>query len=232
MSERLDWPHVWMKMARTIAKRSLCERDRVGAVIVTETNRIVAVGYNNPAGGFDHQGRNCIHWCPRMKADRKLIGYEGDSTTMMSAPKRITEQGMGAYPGDNWVEVNGLRYYTDDMPEEQLTELMESCGYLPMYEYERRLDGNPDRPCISLHAEANAIAVCDRDQRESGTIYTTSTPCLECAKLIANSGIGAVVYRETKRGLERQAREQVDPLKLMRDSGIVVMKYEGTRAQD
>jgi deoxycytidylate deaminase len=47
--------------------------------------------------------------------------------------------------------------------------------------------------CPALHAEANALMVCDRKDREGGTIYVTSGVCWGCAKLIANSGLGTVV---------------------------------------
>lgn len=47
--------------------------------------------------------------------------------------------------------------------------------------------------CPSLHAEANALMVCDRRDRLGGTIYTTSDICWSCAKLIANSGLARVV---------------------------------------
>lgn len=47
--------------------------------------------------------------------------------------------------------------------------------------------------CPALHAEANALAVCDRRDREGGTIYVDSAVCFNCAKLIANSGLTCVV---------------------------------------
>lgn len=47
--------------------------------------------------------------------------------------------------------------------------------------------------CVALHAEANGLMVCDRTTRLGGTIYVTSAVCWSCAKLIANSGLGAVV---------------------------------------
>lgn len=49
--------------------------------------------------------------------------------------------------------------------------------------------------CYSLHAEANALSVCDRSVREGGTIYVTSGICFGCAKLIANSGLTHVTVR-------------------------------------
>lgn len=43
--------------------------------------------------------------------------------------------------------------------------------------------------CVSLHAEANALMVCDRRDREGGSIFVSSGVCFNCAKLIANSGL-------------------------------------------
>lgn len=43
--------------------------------------------------------------------------------------------------------------------------------------------------CPALHAEANALMMSDRTLRVGGTIYVTSHVCMNCAKLIANSGL-------------------------------------------
>ena len=55
--------------------------------------------------------------------------------------------------------------------------------------------------CIGLHAEQNAIAFAAKEGiKLNGTIlYTTTSPCAVCAKLIASSGISRVVYLETYR---------------------------------
>jgi dCMP deaminase len=47
--------------------------------------------------------------------------------------------------------------------------------------------------CPSIHAEANALLYVDRSAVEGGTIYVTSAPCMQCAKLISNSGLKRVV---------------------------------------
>jgi dCMP deaminase len=49
--------------------------------------------------------------------------------------------------------------------------------------------------CPSIHAEANALLYVDRSLSLGGTIYIVSAPCMQCAKLIANSGIAKVVCR-------------------------------------
>ncbi len=52
-----------------------------------------------------------------------------------------------------------------------------------------------------LHAEANAITKLARSNNnsEGATIYITASPCIECAKLIIQSGIKRVVYGEKYR---------------------------------
>ena len=49
-----------------------------------------------------------------------------------------------------------------------------------------------------LHAEANAITKVARSNNSSdgATLYVTSSPCIECAKLIIQSGILRVVFSE------------------------------------
>ena len=67
-----------------------------------------------------------------------------------------------------------------------------------------------------LHAEANAITKIARsgNNSEGGTLYVTDSPCIECAKLIIQSGIRRVVY-------SRSYRLQ-DGINLLRKAGIEV----------
>lgn len=50
-----------------------------------------------------------------------------------------------------------------------------------------------------LHAEANAITKVAKSNNssEGATLYVTSSPCIECAKLIIQSGIRRVVYADS-----------------------------------
>lgn len=52
-----------------------------------------------------------------------------------------------------------------------------------------------------LHAEANAITKVARSNNssEGATMYVTASPCIECAKLIIQSGIRRVVFRDLYR---------------------------------
>ena len=52
-----------------------------------------------------------------------------------------------------------------------------------------------------LHAEANAITKVAQTNNSSrgATLYVTTAPCIECAKLIIQAGIRRVVYGESYR---------------------------------
>ncbi len=62
-------------------------------------------------------------------------------------------------------------------------------------------DSNGDTFRHVLHAEANAITkVAQSNNSSSGsTLYVTTSPCLECSKLIIQAGIRRVVFREMYR---------------------------------
>src|SRR5690606_28313047 len=78
--------------------------------------------------------------------------------------------------------------------------------------------------CPSLHAEANALSVCDRSLREGGTIYVTSPICYGCAKLIANSGLKRVVML-LQRG-DFHHRDPDQSLALLDHSEIIHQTFE------
>lgn len=134
--KRPNWHDVRLAMAAELAKRSLCSRDQVGAVIVDRNNKVIGEGYNGPPRNFWHAEQPCVKWC-----NRSLMAQSG--------------------------ERHGLALdYAD---------------------------------CPSLHAEANALLMADRSLCDRGTIFVTSHVCFGCAKLIANSGLIAVVVRSEAR---------------------------------
>jgi dCMP deaminase len=75
-------------------------------------------------------------------------------------------------------------------------------------------DGNVTKPYV-LHAEANAITKLARSHNNSdgATIYITDEPCIECSKLIIQSGITRVVYARHYRlhdGIELLGRTNIE----------------------
>ena len=71
-----------------------------------------------------------------------------------------------------------------------------------------------------LHAEANAITKVAKSGNSSkdATLYVTASPCLECAKLIIQSGIKRVVYRDAYR--------LTDGIDLLKRAGIEVEQVD------
>lgn len=89
---------------------------------------------------------------------------------------RIISIGYNGMPSgwDNDCEVEHIDYLSDRMPRKELRT----------------------KPEV-LHAETNAIAKVARSSESchGATLYVTMAPCLDCAKLIYQSGIHRVVYR-------------------------------------
>lgn len=66
-----------------------------------------------------------------------------------------------------------------------------------------------------LHAEANAITKVAKSGNSSqdATLYVTSSPCIECSKLIIQAGIKRVVFTENYRledGINLLKRANID----------------------
>lgn len=66
-----------------------------------------------------------------------------------------------------------------------------------------------------LHAEANAITKVAKTSNSSAgsTLYVTTSPCVECAKLIIQSGITRVVFCDKYRkehGLELLRKAKIE----------------------
>lgn len=175
---RPDWEDTWLEVARVIAKRSLCSRDQVGAVIVSKTERIVSSGYNGPPAGFQHNYLPCTNWCPRSR---------GDNTVWISDPEYIGPMVDIEFRND--MAFASVRDSFDKKTWPLLTDDdWHAVGFKKAVELAKDY-----ADCPALHAEANALSVCERTVREGGTIYVTSHMCMNCAKLVANSGLETVV---------------------------------------
>ncbi len=76
-------------------------------------------------------------------------------------------------------------------------------------------ENNTTKPYV-LHAEANAITKVAKSNNssEGATLYITDSPCMECAKLIIQSGIVRVVYDKMYR--------ITDGLNLLERAGVKV----------
>lgn len=74
-----------------------------------------------------------------------------------------------------------------------------------------------------LHAEANAITKVARSNNssEGSTLYITASPCMECSKLIIQSGIKRVVFSDLYRitdGLDLLKRAGIETVHIPLDN--------------
>lgn len=77
--------------------------------------------------------------------------------------------------------------------------------------------------CEAIHAEANALVRADFTQIQGGTIYVSHSSCINCAKLVANSGLVRLVHHVSEADLHRNPDEVEEYLS---SSGIEVFRYE------
>jgi dCMP deaminase len=80
-------------------------------------------------------------------------------------------------------------------------------------------DENDKTKPYVLHAEANAITKVAKSNNssEGATLYVTSSPCLECSKLIIQAGIKRVVFSEPYHmndGVELLGRAKIEVVKV------------------
>ena len=115
---------------------------------------------------------------------------------------RIISIGYNGMPAgwDNNCEEEVVVAVVDGVPQREIKELK-------------------TRPEV-LHAEANAIAKVARsaESAEGSVMFVTHAPCIECAKLIYQSGIKQVFWRHNYRS--------EDGLNFLRQAGITLNKVE------
>ena len=81
--------------------------------------------------------------------------------------------------------------------------------------------------CPGIHAEANALLRSDWSQAQGGTIYSSAAVCLNCARLIANSGLARVVHcvvTEADRGRHPDMVES-----FLRDAKMDVIRWKAVQ---
>jgi len=198
-----------MHLAYSASLRSSCLKRQVGAVIVapydssaimppglvpgSDEFAVVAAGYNEVPRGQD----TC--------RDR----YEGQcyrDQKRSERPDAIARLGLRCKCGEP-VTTPQCRKCCADLSA--------------VFQPEKALDY-----CRALHAEETAILQGTRTggpALSGAVLYTTTFPCLLCAKMIVHAGIKEVVYVEAYPG--REATE------FLKDAGVSITRFEGVKAQ-
>lgn len=160
-----------MFQAYAASMRSGALARQVGAVVATEKGEVLGLGCNDvPRSGGG------LYW-PADPDDARDLNRERDSSNELSEQMlgelldRLKEQGlMGAVPG---------------MPE--VRRALRGTRVLSLLEFGR-----------TTHAEMEALLSAARigASIQDCTLYTTTFPCHECARLILTAGVKRVVYVE------------------------------------
>ncbi|HKL73362.1 MAG TPA: dCMP deaminase family protein [Clostridia bacterium] len=79
--------------------------------------------------------------------------------------------------------------------------------------------GTRQEICYAVHAEQNAIIQAAKlgVSVDNATIYVTHQPCVICAKMIINSGIKKVIYKE--------GYPDEFSLRIMKEANVEIVRY-------
>lgn len=77
--------------------------------------------------------------------------------------------------------------------------------------------------CRALHAEEAVILRTPQFQINGSTLYTTTFPCLQCAKRITHAGLKEVVYIDPY--------PEEEPIILLEEADVKTVKFGGVKAQ-
>lgn len=86
--------------------------------------------------------------------------------------------------------------------------------------YDNSCEENGSTKWYVFHAESSAIAkiAISTNSSKGATLYSTSSPCRDCCKLILQSGISRVVYADEYR--------ETEGIELLKNSGVEVSQLD------
>jgi deoxycytidylate deaminase len=178
---RPSWDETAMETLQIIAKRSLCCKYSMAAIITCDTH-IISIGYN---GTYPKQ-EECIEYWYKVyvKMCRKIRGET--------------------------VDVSYYQYYSNfsnvfDTMAKKYVETPEFIDWVKNDEYFKLLHREWSK-IYELHAEANAIKHMKEFHKEGSnyTLYTMYSPCEACTELILKNkdSISRVVYKYLHKNVE------------------------------
>jgi len=176
----MKYDKVMIETARIWAEQSYCKRRKVGAVVGKE-GRILATGYNGTISGLKNECEDVFYKCPN-------CGNSADERQHLIANPIIDHYKIpfGQKVSLNCSKCNeplivgqGNYHYSIDVIEDKIVKESITNDF-------------------TVHAEQNVISYCAKQgiPLNGATMYITTSPCKQCAKLIAQSGITRVAYIE------------------------------------
>ena len=206
------WYNYFIDIAYRTAELSNCKRRKVGALIVKD-KRIISIGYNGTPSGLT---KTIERICDLCNGTRQ---YE------------YTDNNYDICP-----QCNGEGIIIKILPDndcEKIIDVCPSCYSEKIIKYDdmsficnecNNIFNKPNKKTITreevVHAEQNALMFCAKNgiSTEGCDLYVTASPCINCAKLIAQAGIKNVYYKEEYR--------KTDGIELLRKLGINCEKID------
>lgn len=185
-----------MTVASTLALQSHCLKRRVGAVLCDPHGYIVSAAYNEvPEGERECEKEYGICYRDQLKKEftEELLSKFDHCPKCTSAFKINRKD----------VDYNCPNCGND------LSNL------IPPY---KALD-----KCRSLHAEETTILKAAQYQINGSILYTTTFPCMQCAKRILQTGIKNIVYIDPY--------PEIESIFMLEKKEVKTKKFEGVRAQ-
>lgn len=201
-----NFDELFMHHAYSFALRSICRKRQVGAVIIRESEKAIP-------------GK------PKPILEKFMV-----SSGCNNVPLAVSPCGFEKGPKDCYRDLTKDEYINN-------SKYCRSCGKIlarsskkirKCKECGEKIWNNPGRIldlCRSIHAEEAAIIQAAKlGTPIDGTIlYTSTFPCLLCAKKVIGAGIREVVYSEPY--------PMKESLEMLKECGIVMRKYEGVNSR-
>jgi deoxycytidylate deaminase len=164
----------WLRLAKAVKEvENPCYSRQIGVVIVDpDTNSLISSGHNGPPQG-----------CPK--------NDDPDYLRKVVWPQ-LTDEEKDKALGEQW-------FIDDRSNEDKFVVKYTNCKTCP-----RKPIGAPSGKrlelCTCIHGEVDAITRANRDLSGCYMMCYCGVPCIECTKVIINSGIDTVVGIDHGRG--------------------------------
>jgi deoxycytidylate deaminase len=195
----------YMWQAEIAAGNSQCYKRHVGACIVKE-DEILSVGWNRTPDGIDE----CLAHKDYKVCYRDYLRRKKDEGTSKEASLKRLDL-------DEYDTALIERITDEDLKQKYLNRIEQNM--IDSYYY----DFKTLEACRALHAEEMAIlnAITSGRDLDGATIYTTTYPCMACAKKIAQLGLKELYF------IEPYPISGVQ--KLLEEKNIKQYRYQGLR---
>lgn len=196
---------VIMHLAYSVSLLSTCIQRQVGAVITDENYRVLSTGIND----VPHSSESCLTLHSECYRKKRKEDYLPNISFCPFCSEELTAQLELLEENDD--------YLSDLKCNKCGKEIFELISPSKELDY-----------CRSLHAEENAIlsnpytSNSYNSNDKNMIMFTTTFPCMLCAKKIASAGIKQIVFVEPYPITESRD--------ILRDNGVKIEAFEGIKS--